>query len=147
VPLKSRPLRLTLAISGGLGLSLLVGLYNVKLFQSINGAHGAGLDLFFGMISGLGDGLIIALFLTGLLLVRLRAGLAGLLAFALSGLLAQMLKRAFDLPRPAAVLDSVHVLGQTLTSHSFPSGHATSLGVLAMLLPLLFGGRDARVWL
>jgi len=142
-----RTTRLALALGAGIALSLLVGINNVELFQVINAAHGSVLDVFFGLVSGLGDGLVIALIMTAIMMVRFRAGLAGLLAFGLSGLLAQMLKRAFDLPRPAVVLDNVHVLGQTLTSHSFPSGHATSLGVLAVLLPLLFGKSDVRVWI
>ncbi|MDX8410607.1 MAG: phosphatase PAP2 family protein [Mariprofundaceae bacterium] len=143
----NRPVWLALAAGGGFVLVIAVGVYNVELFQAINGGHGPLLDGFFGLVSGLGDGLIVALALTALLLFRLRAGLAGLLAFGLSGLLAQMLKRLFDMPRPPVVLDNVHVLGHTLSAHSFPSGHATSAGVLAMLLPLLFDRRDARVWL
>ena len=142
----NRSARLALATGGGFVLAIAVGVYNIELFQAINGGHGPLLDVFFGLVGGLGDGLIIAIILTALMLFHLRAGLTGLLAFGLSGLMAQMLKHSFDAPRPAAVLDDVHVLGQTLTNNSFPSGHATSLGALAMLLPLLFGRRDPRVW-
>ncbi len=109
-------------------------------------------DALFGQISALGDGLIVALVCTLLLLYRPRAGAAGLVAFALSGLIAQGLKRLFDMPRPPAVLDHVHVLGQSLMAHSFPSGHATSDGVMVALAFLIWRTRlvawlAAAVWL
>jgi len=94
----------------------------------------------------LGDGLVVALICTLLLLFRPRAGAAGLAAFALSGLIAQGLKRAFDTPRPPAVLEHVHVLGQPLMAHSFPSGHATSDGVMVALAFLVWGTRPVA-WL
>ncbi|MBF0281991.1 MAG: phosphatase PAP2 family protein [Zetaproteobacteria bacterium] len=95
-----------------------------------------------GVVSGLGDGLVVALLLSMVMLFHLRLGVAGLAAFLLSGLLAQILKRLFDMPRPAALFDDVHVLGHVLTTHSFPSGHATSCGVM-MVLAFLLWGRDS----
>jgi len=76
----------------------------------------------------------------------LRLGLAAMLAFIGSGLLAQLLKRMFDMPRPPAVLEQVHVLGAPLTSHSFPSGHSTSDGVMLLAAFLLWNVRDPRSW-
>lgn len=103
------------------------------LFRLINDAHSPVADLIFGTITGLGDGLVISLLCAIVMLFHLRAGIAAQLAFILSGLIAQLLKRIFDMPRPPALLDHVHILGQTLTSHSFPSGHATSDGVMVLL--------------
>ncbi len=121
------------------------------LFRLINDAHSPLADMFFGLVTGLGDGLIVALLCSVLMLFRLRLGMAALLAFIVSGLLAQLLKRIFDMPRPPAVLENVHVLGHSLTSHSFPSGHATSDGVMVLLAFLLWTGRgwyrDWRSWL
>lgn len=116
------------------------------LFRWINDAHSTVGDLFFGIISGFGDGLVVALLCSMLMLFSLRAGVTGLLAFAVSGLFAQLLKRLFDMPRPPAVLDHVNLLGDRLMSHSFPSGHATSDGVMVMLAFLLWGGRRWQAW-
>ncbi|MDQ6971784.1 MAG: phosphatase PAP2 family protein [Mariprofundaceae bacterium] len=119
---------------------------NTTLFELINGAHNPLLDAFFGIISGLGDGLVVALLCAVLMLYHLRLGLATMAAFIVSGLLAQLLKRIFDMPRPPAVLEHVHVLGASLSSHSFPSGHATSDGVMLLAAFLLWHVRDARAW-
>jgi len=116
------------------------------LFRLINDAHSTVGDLFFGTVTGLGDGLVISLLCSLLMLFRLRLGIASILAYLISGLIAQILKRLFDMPRPPAVLDHVHVLGRTLTSHSFPSGHATSDGVMVLLAFLIWSRRDWRSW-
>ncbi|OIO70738.1 MAG: phosphoesterase [Zetaproteobacteria bacterium CG1_02_53_45] len=116
------------------------------LFRLINDAHSTEGDMFFGIISGLGDGLIIALLCSLLMLFRLRLGIAALVAFIVSGLFAQLLKRLFDMPRPPAVLENVHVLGHSLTSHSFPSGHATSDGVMVLLAFLIWKCGEWRSW-
>ncbi|MDQ6958018.1 MAG: phosphatase PAP2 family protein [Mariprofundaceae bacterium] len=119
---------------------------NDSLFRLINDAHSPAGDAVFGIVSGLGDGLVVALVCTLLMLFRLHLGGAALAAFAVSGLIAQLLKRIFDLPRPPAVLTNVHVLGDTLTSHSFPSGHATSCGVMVLLAFLIWKRNDWRAW-
>jgi len=119
---------------------------DAPLFRLINDAHTPAGDLFFGLVSGLGDGLIVALLCSLLMLFRLRLGMAALAAYLLSGLVAQLLKRLFDMPRPPAVLENVHLLGTPFTAHSFPSGHATSDGVMVMLALLLWGIRDWRGW-
>jgi membrane-associated phospholipid phosphatase len=119
---------------------------NTELFRLINNAHNAWLDGFFGIISGFGDGLVVALMCAVLMLYRLRLGWAAMLAFIASGLVAQLIKRFINVPRPPAVLEHVHVLGATLTSHSFPSGHATSDGGMLLAALLLWGGRDPRGW-
>jgi len=116
------------------------------LFRVINDAHSAAGDIFFGTVTGLGDGLVISLLCSLLMLFRLRLGIASVLAYLTSGLIAQILKRLFDMPRPPAVLDHVHVLGHTLTSHSFPSGHATSDGVMVLLAFLIWSRHDWRSW-
>jgi len=120
---------------------------NIELFRLINQAHSSVGDAFFGIISGLGDGLVVALLCALVMLFHLRDGMAALLAFLVSGLLAQALKRMVDMPRPPAILEHVHVLGASLYSHSFPSGHATSDGVMLVLALLLWKRSDWRRWL
>jgi membrane-associated phospholipid phosphatase len=118
-----------------------------ELFRLINNTNSPAGDIFFGIVSGLGDGLIIALICSLLMLFRLRLGIAALLAFIVSGLFVQILKRIFDMPRPPAVLENVHVLGTSLMSHSFPSGHSTSDGVMVLAAFLLWCIKDWRSWL
>ncbi len=118
-----------------------------ELFRLINNAHSPVADIFFGITSGLGDGLIIALICSLLMLFRLRLGITAMLAFIVSGLFAQLLKRIFDMPRPPAVLENVHVLGSSLMSHSFPSGHATSDGVMMLVAFLLWSAKNWYSWL
>lgn len=127
--------------------AVLIAVANRPLFSLINGAHNEMADRFFGLVSGLGDGLIVAMVSLGCMLWRLRLGAAALAAFALSGLIAQAAKFAVDVPRPPAVMADVHVLGASLSAHSFPSGHATSLGVLLALLFIVYNRRDPRLWL
>ncbi|ATX82493.1 PAP2 superfamily protein [Mariprofundus ferrinatatus] len=116
------------------------------LFRLINDSHSPIGDAFFGVVSGLGDGLVIALLASLLMLYRLRLGMVALSGYLLSGLIAQIFKRIFDMPRPPAVLENVHVLGSAFTSHSFPSGHATSDGVLVLVAFLLWSVKDWRSW-
>ncbi len=123
-----------------------VGVWNHDLFRLINGASSAWGDELFGLISGFGDGLVIALLISCVMLFRLRLGIAALIAFIASGLIAQLLKRIFDMPRPPAVLENVHLLGAALQSHSFPSGHATSCGVMILLALLLWKRDQWQAW-
>jgi len=116
--------------------------WNIRLFQYINGAHLPMLDAVMGVISGLGDGLIVALCCAILCMYRLRLGVAATVAFIVSGMIAQIIKRTWDLPRPPAVLEHVHILGSALQAHSFPSGHATSDGVMILLAFLIWTSRD-----
>ncbi|RMG91061.1 MAG: phosphatase PAP2 family protein [Zetaproteobacteria bacterium] len=117
------------------------------LFRLINDAHSPWADACFGLISGLGDGLVVALLCALLMMVRLRLGMAAMAAFIASGLITQALKHLIAAPRPPAVLQDVHVLGDVLYGHSFPSGHATSDGVMAASMFLLWGLKSWRAWL
>ena len=115
-----------------------IGVWNHEIFEVLNGANAGWGDAVMGLISGFGDGLVIALAISCVMLFNLRLGIAALIGFIASGVIAQLLKRVFDIPRPPAVLENVHVLGAALQSHSFPSGHATSCGVMVLLALLLW---------
>jgi len=131
-------------------LFVVVGLpvwyWNHALFHLINDAHLPLIDRVVGYVSGFGDGLVIALIISCIMLFRLRLGIAALIAFIASGLIAQILKRIFDMPRPPAIMENVHVLGAALQSHTFPSGHATSCGVMILLAFMLWERNDWRTW-
>lgn len=129
--------RLSIILAGYAAFAMLIFLFNHELFLLLNGWHGPVGDAVIGVVTGLGDGLVVALLASVVMLFHFRLGLAGLLAFIVSGLLAQLLKRMFDMLRPPAVFDQLHVLGAALQSHSFPSGHATSCGVMLLLVVLL----------
>ncbi len=121
-------------------------IWNHDIFLWINGLNSPIADNILGLIGGFGDGLVVTLLLAMLMLFHLRLGLAALMATALSGLFAQILKRLFDMPRPPAVFENIHILGQSLTSHSFPSGHATSCGVMALVALLLWKYDKRLAW-
>jgi len=123
-----------------------IGVWNHELFALINGANAAWMDAMLGVISGFGDGLVVALIISCVMLFRLRLGIAALIAFIASGLIAQLLKRVFDMPRPPVVMESVHLLGAALQSHSFPSGHATSCGVMMLLAFMLWKRGQWQAW-
>ena len=123
-----------------------IGVWNHDVFGLINNANAPWLDSVIGQISGFGDGLVIALMISCVMLFRLRLGMAALIGFIASGLIAQLLKRVFDMPRPPAVIENVHVLGAALQSHSFPSGHATSCGVMILLGFLLWKRDQWQAW-
>jgi membrane-associated phospholipid phosphatase len=123
-----------------------IGVWNHDLFHLINAANAVWMDSVMGLISGFGDGLVIALIISCVMLFRLRLGIAALIAFAASGLIAQLLKRVFDMPRPPAVLENVHLLGAALQSHSFPSGHATSCGVMLLMAFMLWKRDSWQAW-
>ncbi len=123
-----------------------VGVWNHELFSLLNGANSTVGDVVMGIITGFGDGLVVALMISCIMLFRLRLGLAALIAFVVSGLIGQILKRIFDMPRPPAVMENVHVLGAALQSHSFPSGHATSCGVMFLLALALWRRDQWQAW-
>ncbi|MDX8412523.1 MAG: phosphatase PAP2 family protein [Mariprofundales bacterium] len=128
-------------------ISVAVWHWNRALFQQINGHSTPMLDHIFGLISGLGDGLIAVVLIMVVALYHTRLGCTALLAFLLSGTIAQLLKRLFDMPRPPALLDHVHLLGAPLQSHSFPSGHATTDGMMAAAAILLGSANGQPRWI
>jgi membrane-associated phospholipid phosphatase len=112
------------------------------LFFAINQAGHSVPATAWSILTTLGDASVLFALLSPLLLVQPQALLALLAAVPLGGLFSVVLKRAFDAPRPAAVLDAaqVHVIGPVLSNHSFPSGHtisafAAAVAVLVVLQP------------
>ena len=102
-----------------------------SIFALANASWGKAADLVFGQIAGLGDGLVAACIWLAVGAWRPRLVVPALAAFVISGLFVQVLKHLWDVPRPAAVLGHVHVLGAPLFAHAFPSGHAATSGALA----------------
>lgn len=111
-------------------------------FFLLNSVHNPTLDYFFILITNLGDGkiaLIISAFALFLYKKKIYA-LSLLYAFLVSGIIAQVLKRLVDTPRPklyfangeyTQFIDGIKIA----TQHSFPSGHtATAFAITAVII-------------
>ena len=110
-------------------------------FLWLNQYHNNWLDLFFSKYTFFGDGLF-AVLLSVILFFFIktqRLSMILLSAYIVSGLLAQLLKRLFNAPRPKAFFTpeqyNKFVDGVTVAnSHSFPSGHTTTAFGMAIIL-------------
>lgn len=115
-------------------------------FLLLNLYHPLWLDRFFMLVTNLGDGLFSLMVVIVLLLWRKRKkAIILLVAFLSSGLIAQIMKRTIQMPRPLAFFEQTgfdypyFVNGINLHgSNSFPSGHTTSAFALATVVVLVF---------
>ena len=139
VPLLALALALAMQMQAASSTTALI---NRALFSSINQSAYQWPATAWSMLTALGDASVLFALLSPLLLIRPQAVAAVLAAVPLGGLLSTLLKRTFDAPRPAAVLEAAqfHLIGPLLSNHSFPSGHtisafAAAVAVLAVLQP------------
>ena len=136
-----------------LGFVLLCICGKSNSFFLLNSFHHPVLDYFFILFTNLGDG-IIALVFCVLAIVFYRKKIYALslfYAFIISGLIAQVLKRMVDAPRPklyfangeyTQFIDGIKIA----TQHSFPSGHSTSAFALFFCLSLLAKNHYVKVF-
>ena len=124
---------------------------DVRLFWLINQHHLPLLDWFFLIITNFGNGWVVTPILILIVINRLpkrvwvKAIVCGTLCLAGSGLISSAIKKSVDRPRPAALfatqtIPAVHVVGERLSAHSFPSGHTTTAFAAALLIGMLLGG-------
>jgi membrane-associated phospholipid phosphatase len=114
-------------------------------FFLVNNIYSTSADVFFKLITHLGDGVLFILILAVLAVYRYRWALLGLLIFTASSLVAQILKLTiFDnVKRPVGHFGNnvdIHFV-EGVTRHvnnSFPSGHSTTAFALAVFLLLVF---------
>jgi membrane-associated phospholipid phosphatase len=132
------PTLLAAAAAGGL---LLQGPPQA-LFLTLNRASAGVPAAAWSFLTLLGDTSILFAILSPLLLWRPQALMACVAAIPAGGLASVLLKRLFDAPRPAALIDPAQfqIIGPVLSHHSFPSGHsitafAAAGALLAMLAP------------
>jgi membrane-associated phospholipid phosphatase len=119
------------------------------LFLLINSRNSPFFDAFFLYFTNVGDGAFFAAVIILCLFIKYRYALIGVASFALSSALAQGLKRFVfpDVMRPRAVFEGssypLHwVQGLEIhSSHSFPSGHATTAFAVFALLSLVLGNK------
>jgi membrane-associated phospholipid phosphatase len=130
----------------GIGL-LFIGLTGkAGSYQAINGWLKPELDEIIKWSNWIGDGIfVLAIGLIFFLNKRQREmGVAIILSYAISGGLAQLLKRIILSPRPEAFFknqlyqDILNQSGNLNLFHSFPSGHTTSAFALATVLAYYF---------
>jgi undecaprenyl-diphosphatase len=140
---------------------------DVTLFKIINTHHTLFFDWFFLFVSNLGNGWIVIPLFFALILWRTLKGrkihilIYAAAALSISGACNGLLKHYVGRSRPPVYFVSsnvkaapengrpyvVHVVGQRLHDHSFPSGHAQMAFALATLVVLIFGRRFWPVFL
>lgn len=138
-------LALTSAWRWGVPLIALMGLLvllvlgdNVPLFYFMNRIMFYAPDSLWIHLSLLADGLMVVLYVLPFLGRRPDVVWQYVLATLLAGMYVPVMKEAFSVLRPPAVLsmDSFHLIGPALQSNAFPSGHTTAIFVLAGLVCL-----------
>ena len=129
-------------------LSQVLGVsWNVDFFKVIN-AWGVSVDeRVWSVLTLMGDTAILWPMLLIFSISSLRCVYAVLAAVPVGGLLSVLLKRLFDSPRPASVIDSldIHVVGPILKTHSFPSGH--TITIFATMGAIFLGLMVKNRWL
>lgn len=117
-----------------------------QAFLMLNGFHTVILDLFFKYATNLGDGILsIAIAAVLLLSGKRKKSITLLLSYAYSGLIVQIAKRIFDMPRPRYFFEQIsvkydhYVQGVQMHDHnSFPSGHTASAFAIATAMVLVY---------
>jgi len=130
-----------------LAVGLAIAGSNQDVFLLINGASANWLPpALWSAISLSGSVLGMIALLAPTLKTQPRWLASALLAAPVGVLFSQGGKRAFDVMRPAGVLEpgSFQQIGQKLYVHSFPSGHATTAFVVAAVLILAWPRPEAR---
>ncbi len=134
------------------GLLILMMYGKPGSFIFLNTYHPFLLNVFFINYTFIGDG-IFALCLIALVLFyykRKYQGIVLLLSFLISGLVAQVMKNIFNLPRPKLYFEAGQYLqyvdGVTLANHSsFPSGHTATAFAIATVFVLMMKNKKPQV--
>jgi membrane-associated phospholipid phosphatase len=111
-------------------------------FLLLNGIHNKFLDVLFINVTLLGDGVFsILLFLCLLYYYRTELAFRIIIAYAASGIIAQVLKRILNQPRPYAYFkdSDLMILTDGVVYHSslgFPSGHTASAFAAATIISM-----------
>jgi undecaprenyl-diphosphatase len=124
------------------------------LFFWINrGWHHPWLNDFFWAMTWLGVGWVQVLLALAVLALARRysdrlwaslyrsAFVSLLVAWLMSGVLAQVLKRVWDRPRPSNLAGAIVAADERIFSKSFPSGHSCTTAAMAMVLTIVFWKR------
>ena len=101
---------------------------NQALFLQLNHAAQLMPITWWGYITYLGDGMAAGCILAVVFRKDPRIALIGIIAVLGSGIIVQVLKSYFAIPRPAGILslDEFYQFGAILKSRGFPSGHSST---------------------
>lgn len=124
-------------------------------FEQMRPVGNAFVDFFFTYITHIGDGLAaIALCLLWLVRKKFAAAFVLFVGYAVSGIVAQIMKHSFEMARPAPyfkalgknipAIDGVELLQ---SNTSFPSGHTATVFAMATALVLTNSWWQKRWWL
>jgi 4-amino-4-deoxy-L-arabinose transferase-like glycosyltransferase len=108
--------------------------FNIKLFKLINGLNHPFFDTVFYLITYLGSGLILIPIVLVLYAIRKEKILPVVTSYLLLSIAVQVIKYFWNFPRPAALFDNIHIVGETLKAASFPSGHTATAFMLFYVL-------------
>lgn len=107
---------------------------NIKLFSIVNSLNSSAFDTLFHMITYMGSGFVLIPVVIILYFINREKIMPVLVSYLISGAAAQVIKYLWSIPRPAALLENVHVVGDVLYAGSFPSGHtATAMALFYVL--------------
>ena len=130
--------KLTLFIATGVAIFLL----NQPLFRTVNAIGAYIPESLWVFITNLGDTSVALAFILALYAYNQDTGIRLLILAIIGTLVIQGLKHLFGVDRPPVALDlnSFHLIGSTVKSPSFPSGHTATAfigaGILAAQYPL-----------
>jgi membrane-associated phospholipid phosphatase len=124
-----------------------------EIHQSLNSYHNNLLDFIFSTITFLGDGIFAVLVSLLFFFIDRKKGIFLLLTFLFSSLLAQLLKNFVfdDFMRPYHYIQSGSLRVPIVSgikmhaSHSFPSGHTTTIFALTAALGLFYQSKKIGI--
>ena len=101
---------------------------NQLLFLKLNHAAQFIPITWWGYITYLGDGMAVGCILAVVFRKDPKIALVGIITVLTSGIIVQVLKSYFSIPRPAGTLnlDKFYLFGDILKSRGFPSGHSST---------------------
>jgi len=122
----------TLAAALGLLLLMLDGSLNRAFFLWANSLSSGNGDVFWSIVTIMGDTLIVLCLILPAIKVRPDVIWAVMIAAIVSGVLVHGLKEFTDMPRPPGVFErkDLHLIGYVADSASFPSGHTAAIFTL-----------------
>ncbi len=125
-----------------LGYFILLNINKGDCVIYFNDMRGTYLDDVFRFFSSLGEGIQFAVFLIIAGVFRIKYLFNGLMIYFIPGIVSQLMKNIFKIPRPKAFFEGsdlvTYVDGFELFSHnSFPSGHTTSGFAIFLFLSLI----------
>ncbi len=126
---------------------LLVTGENIALFKTLNNHMAKFGDLFWGYLTTLGDTSLALMFILPLFGRRPALVWQFFMAAIFATLWSHGMKDLFSSLRPPAILpaESFHLIGPMFEQNSFPSGHTTTIFVLAGLICLQFINNKIKV--